>query len=539
MSSLQEICRRTGLCERLDRSEIAPFLESDETHVRQLAHRCLAVQELLSSVDHLRAVLVETDYADPQDMQRLFALTGLAEDKDTLVESGFAAGGAAASRGADALALEILQVAAMDDIGRGIKWLGDVSHADAVAKIYDAIAARHVPFAPVASARRGDGRLRIGYVVPNLVDDFNAPSQRIQNFAKYHDMNRFDMRVYSSEAFCVRTKNLYFRRQATPPTVQRAPKILRTFEQRGVSFYAAPRDVDLVEAATALGKKILADDLDVVAYESSLACPIECVVADWRPAPVQVNINIGVPMYVDGIDCTTYFMRGNYEREAAYFAARGKRSLFLHGGIDLELDLGEPPAKRDVGVPGDTVILVTVGNRLEERMSADFVRCICDVLKANPRTVHMIIGMGKFVEQKRLFQEAGVLGRVTFTGARNDVRHVVRVADVYVNEFPEGGAQSVMEAMAGGVPAVAMRYSDQHLHCCGAEYVGDEMTLGSRDFDGYIDLVNRLIRDGDFRRDRAEAARRRVEELYSFRGCVERFESLYVELHQEAAAAAA
>jgi len=337
----------------------------------------------------------------------------------------------------------------------------------------------------------------------------------------------------------VRSRNHYVRRQVAAPTSLRGPKILRTFAERGIPFFETSRDVDFIEAAKLLAARVRDDRLDVVAYESSLACPIECLVADWRPTPVQVNINVGVPMYVEGIDCTTYFMKQNYEREAGHFATRGRRSLFLHGGIDLEIALGPPPTKTQIGLPEDTVLLVSVGNHLEKRMSEEFVACIAQVLQTNPQCAYLVIGIGTFTRQKTLFHEAGVLKRVAFAGGHNDVRNVVRVADVYVNEFPEGGAQSVMEAMAAGLPAVAMRYGNQHLQCCGAEYVGPEMTVASRDFDGYVALVNRLVRDASFRRERGEAARRRVEQLYSFRTCVERFETLYTELHEHAAREAA
>jgi len=537
--SLDDIRRRTAACERIDRADIERFLASDDRGERYLAHRCLAVQGLLEAVDHLSEGMSENGHADVEDLQRLFAVCRLAEDTETIVRSGFLGGLAAVRRGDDALALEILQVAAMDDIRRGIKYLGNTTGADEVAKAYDTVAARHVPFAPVTTAPNTPGRLRVGYVVPNLIDDVNAPSQRILNFAKYHDRERFQMHVYSSEGLCRRARPLYFRSQQCAGTAERAPKMLRTFTDLDIPFYAAPVDGTLIDSAEALARRMREDRLDVAAYQSSLACPIECLVADWHVAPVQVNVNIGVPMYVQGIDCTTYFMRGNHDREAGHFASRGKRTLFVHGGIDLDVSLPPLPRRAECGIPESAVILMTVGNNLPQRLSPEFVDCVSRILLANRDAIYVVIGGGDLTTQKERFHEAGVLKRVAFTGPRNDVRHVIRLADVYVNEFPQGGAQSVMEAMAAGVPAVAMRYSDQHLHCCGAEYVGDEMTIRSRDFDGYVRLVGRLITDAAFRRERARAARRRVEELYSFRNCVRRFESLYLELSGEPAADAA
>ena len=205
----------------------------------------------------------------------------------------------------------------------------------------------------------------------------------------------------------------------------------------------------------------------------------------------------------------------------------------MHGGIDLDVPLPPPPTREALNISPNAIILATVGNNLPRRMSGEFLDVVC-IMKKHSNVLYMIIGGGDFSRQKARFQQTGMLKRVLFLGPRTDVRHIVRLADVYVNEFPEGGAQSVMEAMAAGIPAVAMRYSNQHLHCCGAEYVGPEMTIAGRDCDGYVELVSRLVSDADFRRRMGEAAHRRVEELYSFKNCVARFEALYIELYEQA-----
>jgi glycosyltransferase involved in cell wall biosynthesis len=78
-----------------------------------------------------------------------------------------------------------------------------------------------------------------------------------------------------------------------------------------------------------------------------------------------------------------------------------------------------------------------------------------------------------------------------------------------------GGSTSVMEAMACGVPVVALRWSDAHAECAGAEIVGAEMAVKGPDVAAYGARLDALIADAGLRHAAGEQCRRRARERYA------------------------
>ncbi len=529
---LAEIIQRVSRGESVELTRLAPYLYSDEVGIRTAAHKVHALMHLFNAQRETWRALEASDFADGKTLHNLHSICLITRDETTRVEGMISYGRAMIERGQIPVGLEATGAACCADIGAGIKYLSDPERAGEIARSYELAGRRTRELAGLSQAVPAalDGRIRVAYVVPNLIDDVNAPSQRIANLIRHHNRDRFDIRVYSSEELCRRSKPLFFIAQLLPPTAARAPKILKLMQEMNTPFYAAPLDGTLVDSAVALARKIVADGTDVAVFQASLACPVICLIAGWKVAPAQVNINIGVPMYVEGIDCTTYFMRGNYERELDYWRSRGRKAVHLPGGIDPNPELPPAPTKASIGIDDRAVIMMTVGAALGTRMSDQFIQTMCEILRNNPQALYLVVGQGEFVRQRERFKTAGLTNRVRFAGTRNDVRSFLRVADIYVNEFPSGGAQSVLEAMSAGLAVVAMRYSNQHLHCCGAEYVGPAGTIVGADPTGYFNLVSRLIQEPDFRAEQGRAMRRRVEDVYAFAKTVQNFEKLYEEL---------
>lgn len=105
--------------------------------------------------------------------------------------------------------------------------------------------------------------------------------------------------------------------------------------------------------------------------------------------------------------------------------------------------------------------------------------------------------------------------RCVFVGAHGDVRRVVKACDVFLNEYPEGGGNSVIEAMGCGVPVVAMRAGERHAECIGAELVGEDAIV-SHDANAYWALVHEWTSNLDSARQAGLRQQRRAMERLDY-----------------------
>jgi glycosyltransferase EpsD len=127
-------------------------------------------------------------------------------------------------------------------------------------------------------------------------------------------------------------------------------------------------------------------------------------------------------------------------------------------GVDLEkfskLTFDKAAKRRELGIPEDAVLLLSVGELNENKNHETVIRAIADM------DVYYIIA-GKGDLQKHLQNVIDMLGardRVKLLGYRCDVDELYKVADIFAfPSFREGLPVSVMEAMAAGVPVVASR----------------------------------------------------------------------------------
>src|SRR5947209_4332681 len=89
---------------------------------------------------------------------------------------------------------------------------------------------------------------------------------------------------------------------------------------------------------------------------------------------------------------------------------------------------------------------------------------------------------------------------------RQDIRELVRAADVYLDSYPFGGSTSLMEPLETGVPVVVQRGSQ--LRGAMASGIMRELDLPeliADDEASYIRIAVELARDPQLRRRRADA----------------------------------
>jgi glycosyltransferase involved in cell wall biosynthesis len=435
------------------------------------------------------------------------------------------------------LALEALGMGVQIDISQGINLFSDLKSVEIVSRTYEELSLQTREWARVGeiASPKVEGKTRIAYVQSNLVDDTNAQTQRLLGLLKYRDRDKYDVRVYSSEDFAGRTYPLFWISQDMPGSLRRGPKFLKWCETEGIGTYIAPLEGTLLDTAYELAHSILDFKPHIVVYQGTIACPLLCLLAGWRLAPVQVSLNTGVPMCVSGLDHTFYYSDTSRVNDAKLWpSGRGAIST-MPTGIDLDVCVPPVPAGMPTKDSPDQVVLMTVSNAASKRLSEEFLGAMCRTLLKRPKALYYIIGDSLTGKQQAILNRSGVGPRIAFIGCNPDVRSLLHLADIYVNEFPVGGAQSVMEAMATGLPVVAAHYSDKHQHHCGAGYVGEKWAIKPFSVEAYEAQLLQLIDDPNFRKECGDDMLNRAKTVYDYKVVTPQYETMYDSLLREKA----
>lgn len=277
-----------------------------------------------------------------------------------------------------------------------------------------------------------------------------------------------------------------------------------------------PADGNFVDGARAGVRLARAWAPDVAAFVASPACPIQAGMAVARVAPVQVNLSVGVPLLVAGVDRLIYNNPRTLAAHRAVLDARGyPASTVATSGGDAAPGLSATPADRaKLGIPADAPLLVSAANCLPRRMLAgSFAADLAAFLQADPRVHWLGVGRGDFAEVLRALGPAAE--RVHLAGTVDDIRPWVKAGDVFLNEYPEGGGNSVIEAMGCGTPVVAMNAGPQHGCCIGAELVGED-AIPTMDVPAYWARVQSWVADPAARGEAGRRQQRRALETLDF-----------------------
>jgi predicted O-linked N-acetylglucosamine transferase (SPINDLY family) len=244
-------------------------------------------------------------------------------------------------------------------------------------------------------------------------------------------------------------------------------------------------------------------------------------------------------LFASGISCITYTDPVRYESEKDYWHRRGIETKFVLEGIDIDENLGTAPQRSAYGIPDSAMVLATSGQDLDRTISEEFVDTIINILRAHPQAVYLLIGDGELAWQKRKFESAGVAKRVGYAGRRKDLPGFLRIADIYLAEFPSGSAAGVLQAMAVEKPVVALRWGESAEQSQAASFAGSECSIASRDQSAYIERVSKIIREPAYRQKLGRTMRSRIEQHFGFNQTARHLEEICDQLIQQSSAATA
>lgn len=206
-----------------------------------------------------------------------------------------------------------------------------------------------------------------------------------------------------------------------------------------------------------------------------------------------------------------------------------ERIRVVPNGVDV--DRFCPPiyreeAKRGLGIDPDAFAVGSVGSLREVKNQGMLLRAFAGFALAGRRSVLLLVGDGPMREDlEALARDLGVGDRVMFCGRQGEVEKYLSAMDVFVQpSLKEGSPTAVLEAMACGIPTVAVRSTGcAELH----EQIEQPLLVDPDDIEYLQDLLTGLADDVDRRRKLGEGGRQAVKDKFSFERMIDAYEDLY------------
>jgi len=206
----------------------------------------------------------------------------------------------------------------------------------------------------------------------------------------------------------------------------------------------------------------------------------------------------------------------------------------IYNGVDTVRFAPSAGVARDVFpagfAPPGTVVIGTVGRVQPVKDHATLLRAFAALAGSEPalaeRARLVIVGDGPLLAQTRaLAATLGIDDATWFAGNRSDVPALLRALDVFaLPSLNEGVSNTILEAMASGVPVVASAVGGN------VELVDGEATgllVPAGDSDALAGALLRYLRDTPLRLAHGRQARAVVTERFSLHAMVAGYADVY------------
>ena len=204
----------------------------------------------------------------------------------------------------------------------------------------------------------------------------------------------------------------------------------------------------------------------------------------------------------------------------------------IHNGIDTatwsqrQVNLS---MRHALGLSNAFPIIGYVGRISPEKDMENWLRAAALVTREYRTAQFVIVGEGRndnlSHELKNLADALGIGSRVHFLGYREDLPSIYATFDLFfLSSRREGICNSLLEAMAMGIPIVATDVGGTK------ELIADGQTgylLSEGDVEGMARVLLAFIRDESLRKNVGSAARKHIEDKFSFASRLKCIETLY------------
>ncbi len=338
--------------------------------------------------------------------------------------------------------------------------------------------------------------IHIAHIVAQLVDGEHPLTRLLRQIIAHTDLQQFKVTVISTERLVTRPLEYPFVNYLSEASRLRGKETIEAFEKRGVQ-------VALVEADATYGETVdktidLLDKLQVDIAVFHGPDEVNTLSSYFSDVPIRVLFEHGFWPAFPAFDFTILSSEEAYQKACRDNLLQGMESYVLGFCVDAKAQWqGEPFSKKELAVPDDSVILTTISNHLDSRLSVQMCQAIGEILQRCPQAYYMPIGAVHNPEKLRTrFEAYGVNERVIFLGSRPNPSQYARSMHLYLNEFPFGSGLAILDAMAAGCPVVSMYDPEGPLQASYAgTYFGQEWVIKSCKKEEYVDLACRLIQD--------------------------------------------
>jgi sugar transferase (PEP-CTERM/EpsH1 system associated) len=236
----------------------------------------------------------------------------------------------------------------------------------------------------------------------------------------------------------------------------------------------------------------------------------------------------------DAVTVVTYDLRDFHARQA-WVPPESIRVIY--DGIDTERFRPRPGKSAELrkrfNLPGHRFIVGTVGRMVPIKDHPTLLRAVEILVRRGIDAHAVVVGSGPELEhnQQLASHSPALADRVTFTGASDDVPELLNTMDAFaLTSISEGMCNSLLEAMATGLPVIATRVGGN------PELIEEGRTgwlfrLG--DAEVLAERLALLIGEGDRRSECGTAARQRVVERFSLKRMLQNYSELYLELARQ------
>jgi hypothetical protein len=207
-----------------------------------------------------------------------------------------------------------------------------------------------------------------------------------------------------------------------------------------------------------------------------------------------------------------------------------KRLRVIPNGVDFTRLRGDggPDARAELGIPGDALVILSVGSLVARKAQSVVIEAFATL--RNDRDTHLILA-GEGPDRQMLeamIAERGLRGRVHMPGDRKDMPNLYLASDLFVlASRVEAFGLVLVEAGFFGLPSVASRVGGI------PDVIVDGETgalIPPDDPSALAASMARLLDDPAQRRTMGDAAKRRVEALFSVDRMVHAFQGTWSEL---------
>jgi sugar transferase (PEP-CTERM/EpsH1 system associated) len=204
----------------------------------------------------------------------------------------------------------------------------------------------------------------------------------------------------------------------------------------------------------------------------------------------------------------------------------------IRNGVNLSRFHSVPntSTRATFGLPaGNDVVVGAVGRLVDVKNHASLLEAIALLRERGRRVALVIAGDGPLRPTlEGQIARLGLVGCVRLLGHRADVEAVLGALDIFVqSSSSEGMSNTILEAMAAGLPVVATRVGGAD------EMVADGATgvlVASRNSLALADALEPLVSDPPLRCAMGRAARNRAEREFALEQMIERYQSFYCEV---------